>query len=501
MVSKADFGDGLIRDYLKVFDSYAIGNPAYGRLVLHVILGQALKHIYFRQDARKIDIRLHGLLIRASGSGKGAGYGFFCKMAEDLGIDNQQLTEATDAGLVGTGSTNQEGEIEINEGLMKDADLISMEEASPLFDYTEAFSKKNLTYLQIAMNPLHDASCHVSKKIGSLPDAIEFKPHCSFLLLTYIPDKFLDALVKRGVIQRFVTVLQTVSLEERMKTVNKAIDRINISVERKIEEDYNSVKMRLKTVILKYQKLGGFNPEEARYRFNEKRVRENFEKMIKPKPSKEKLDLLFDDFQKNLQKFEEEEWFIKYGYCFDISDSAKEAIREVEKELVEMIKDTTEMAQEKLSEFTHRMFEILVRLSIHHAILRLDNSVKTEDIIYAKRVYKPVWQETIYFIEDNLTPSTNERLKINLIIHKAVDTYKAILKANKPKHVKENIWVRRATILSLLQKKWDNCSYVTAAKRLSKIETTKPNDTNKNKWFVVKKFGNIPYIRLIQDIA
>jgi len=501
MVSKEDFGDSLIRDYLKVFDSYAIGNPAYGRLILHVIIGQALKHIYFRQDARKIDIRLHGLLIRASGSGKGAGYGFFCKLAEDLGIDNQQLTEATDAGLVGTGSTNQDGEIEINEGLMKDADLISMEEASPLFDYTETFSKKNLTYLQIAMNPLHDASCHVSKKIGSLPDAIEFKPHCSFLLLTYIPDKFLDALVKRGVIQRFITVLQTVSLEERMKTVNKAIDRINISVEKKMEEDYNSVKMRLKTVILKYQKLGGFNHEEARYRFNEKRVRENFEKMIKPKPSKDKLDLLFDDFQKNLKKFEEEEWFIKYGYCFDISDSAKEAVREVERELVEMIKDTTELAQEKLSEFTHRIFEMLIRLAIHHAILRLDMNVTTEDIIYAKRVYKPVWQETIYFIEDNLMPTTNERLKINLIIHKAVDTYKAILKSNKPKHVKENIWVRRATLLAYLQKKWDNCSYVTAAKRLSKIETTDPNDTNKNKWFVVKRFGNIPYVRLIQDIA
>jgi len=501
MATKEEFGDNLIRDYLKVFDSYAIGNPAYGRLILHVILGQALKHIYFRQAARKIDIRLHGLLIRASGSGKGAGYGFFCKLAEDLGIDNQQLTEATDAGLVGTGSVNQEGAVEINDGLMKDADLISMEEASPLFDYSEAFSKKNLTYLQIAMNPLHDASCHVSKKIGSLPDAIEFKPHCSFLLLTYIPDKFLDALVKRGVIQRFITVLQTVSLEERMKTVDKAIDRINISIEKKMEDEYASVKMRLKTVIMKYQRLGGFNPEEAKYRFNEKRVKKMFEDGIRPKPSKEKLELLFDDFQKNLKQFEDEEWYLKYGYCFDISDSAKEALRQVEKELVEMIKDTTEMAQEKLSEFTHRIFEILIRLSIHHSILRLDNTVKTEDVIYAKRVYKPVWQETIYFIEDNLVPSTNERIKMNMIIQRAVDEYKIITKANKPKHVKNHIWVRRHTMLTQLQKRWDNCSYVTAAKRLSKIETTKLNDSNKNKWFLVKKFGNIPYIRLIQDIA
>ena len=500
-MNKGECGDNLIKDYLKIFDSYAIGNRPYGRMILHILLGQALKHIYFRQDARKIDIRLHGLLIRPSGSGKGAGFGFFCRMADDLGLNNQILTEATDAGLVGTGSVNQRGEVEINEGLMKGADLISMEEASPLFDYESAFSKKNLTYLQIAMNPLYDASCMISKKIGSLPTAIRFKPHCSFLLLTYIPDKFLDALVKRGVIQRFITILQDVSLEERMKTVDKAIDRLNVTTTEKTDTLYDSVCQRFKMIVMKYQKLGGYEKQESKYKYNEKLVRKTLEVTIQPKLRKKEINSIIESIDNELRQFEDEEWFLKHGYCFDISDKSKEEIRQVEHELVEMIKDTTETAQEKLAEFTHRLFEILVRLAIHHSILRMDTTVMTQDVIYARRVYKPIWQETIYFIEDNLLPTTTERIKINRIIYNAIQEYHVIVKANKPKHVQNGIWVRRGTIIKNLQKSWDNCSYVTAIKKFSKIETNNPKDSNKNKWFLTKKIGNIPYVQLVQDIA
>jgi len=500
-MAKDNYGDAFIRDFLKVFDSYSMSNKPYGRMILHILLGQALKHVYFREDARKIDIRIHGLLIRPSGSGKGAGYGFFCRMAEDLGLDNHILTEATDAGLVGTGSVDNDGNVIINEGIMKDADIVSMEEASPMFDYESSFSKKNLTYLQIAMNPLWDASCMISKKIGSLPTAIKFKPHASFLLMTYIPDKFLDALVKRGVIQRFVTIIQDVGLDERMKTVNKAIDRLNMTQEKRHDKNYSDVILRFKTIILSLQKKGNYEEYKMKTKWNDKYIRKAFKDKISPKLRKDKIDLLMDNLIKQLESFEDEKWYLKHGYCFNISDKSKEGIREVEHELVEMIKDTTETAQEKLSEFTHRLFEILVRLAIHHAILRLDNTVKTEDVIYAKRAYKPIWQETIYFIEDNLVPTTNERLKMNKIIQGAVEEYHILLKENKPKHVKNEIWVRKGTLVKRLQKKWDNCSYVTAVKRFSKIKTLDSRDTNKNKWFLEKKYGNIPYVTLIQDVA
>jgi len=255
MVKKEEFGDTFISDFLAMFDKYCINNPVYGLMIMHNLLGQALRNIYFVEDARKIDIRTHLLLIQPSGTGKGAGYSFFCKLAGDLGLDHEKLSETTSSGLAGTGTVNQQGEVEINEGLMAHADLISMEEASVLFDYNTSFSKLNLYYLQIAMNPLDDASCEITKKVGSLPDAIRFKPHCSFLLLTYIPDEFIDALIKRGVIQRFITVINDVTLEERISNIDKAIERLNSSDEKSTEEQYQNLLLRLKIIIRKFQSL------------------------------------------------------------------------------------------------------------------------------------------------------------------------------------------------------------------------------------------------------
>jgi len=500
MVSKEDFGDKFINDYKKVFNNYSINQPRYGMMILHCLLGQALRHIYFRSKARKIDIRLHPLFISPSGSGKGAGYGFFCHLAQDINLDNQKLTEATDAGLAGSAGVYNErtGEHEVNEGLMKSADLISMEEGSTLFDYTSDFSKKNLTYLQIAMNPLHDASCEINKKIGSIPDAISFKPHCSFLILTYIPDKFLETLIKRGVIQRFITVIQDVTLEQRMDVVNKAIDNINISTEGKFNDEYESIKNRLNVIIRKFQKLGDYKPDEVKYRYNKSRLTQQILTAVKPQLNKDNLDSIVESVDNSLKRFEGDDWHLKYGYCFNVSDKSKEGIRQVEVELVDMIKDTTVKAQEKLAEFTHRIYEILMRLAIHHAIICLRNTVETADVIHARKIYLPIWRDTIFYIEDMLIPTVVERLKINMVIMGAVSEYNSQLKLKK--HVKENVWVRRGTMLKNLQKKWDNCSYVTATKRLSKIEAKDESTSNKNKWFVVRRFGNIPYLKLIQDI-
>ena len=456
-----DFGDKLINDFLKVFDEHSIKNKPYGRLILHVVLGQALKNICFRVGARRIDIRLHGLLIRPSGSGKGAGYGFYANLVNTLGFNNQLLTESTDAGLVGTAQINpQTREPELLPGLMVDADLISMEEASVLFDYQSDFSKKNLTYLQIAMNPLEDASCHISKRIGMLPEPIEFDPHCSFLLMTYIPDKFVDSLIKRGVIQRFIPIIQRVPVEERLNVVKIAIDRIGSATLTKVDDEYASVVNRLKIIINKYNKLG---------------VIENPDKL-----TKEQIDKIRSEAE------------------FSITDSARKALEQVIVNFTEMIKDTTMMAQEKLEEFTHRNFEILMKLAIHHALLSMKTTVNTADIIYAKQVYKPIWESLIYNIEDLLIPSQVQRMRYMQTVSYAIDVYNQLRKEKK--YTKNDVWVRRLSMIDRLQVRWDNCSFITANKKLKMIETTNEKDTNKTKWFVVKKIGTIVYVKLIKDV-
>lgn len=456
-----DFGDTLIRDFLKVFDEHSMKNKPYGRLILHVILGQALKNICFRVGARRIDIRLHGLLIRPSGSGKGAGYGFYADLATELGFNNQLLTESTDAGLVGTAQINpQTREPELMPGLMVDADLISMEEASVLFDYQSEFSKKNLTYLQIAMNPIEDASCHISKRIGMLQEPIEFDPHCSFLLMTYIPDKFVDSLIKRGVIQRFIPIIQRVPVEERLDVVKMAISRIGQSSLVGLTDDYQSVVNRLRIVINKYNKFGVINETD--------------------KLSREQIDKIRAEAE------------------FTLDDKARKAIERVIIDFTEKIKDTTMMAQEKLEEFTHRNFEILMKLAIHHAILSMKTSVDAADVIYAKNVYEPIWESLIYNIEDLLIPSQVQRMRYMQTVSYAISVYNELRK-NK-KYTKDDVWVRRLSMLDKLQVKWDNCSFITANKKLKMIETTNEKDTNKTKWFLIKKIGTVVYVKLIRDV-
>jgi len=125
---REDFGDNLINDYLNVFSTYSFKNELYGKISLHVLIGQALKNVYYRMGSRVIDVRVHLLLIKPQGTGKGAGYGFVERMATALGLRFESLTEATDAGLIGSVQYDpiQKKNV-LTEGLLKTADIVGME--------------------------------------------------------------------------------------------------------------------------------------------------------------------------------------------------------------------------------------------------------------------------------------------------------------------------------------------------------------------------------------
>ena len=102
IIKSDDFGDKLIADYLEIFDKYSFKNRFYGTFALHVIIGQSLKNVYYKIGRRRIDIRLHFMLIKPQGTGKGAGFGFCKRIADWAGLDFQILTESTDGGLAGS---------------------------------------------------------------------------------------------------------------------------------------------------------------------------------------------------------------------------------------------------------------------------------------------------------------------------------------------------------------------------------------------------------------
>ncbi len=442
-VSHSDFGDTLIKDYLEVFDMYSFKNQNYGRMSLHVILGQALKNVYYRVGARKIDARVHLLLIKPSGTGKGAGYGFVVRMAEKIGLDFQHLTESTDAGLAGSLDHYDEKLKEwiVNHGLLETADIVGMEEASTIFDYSSQFSKKNLTYLQIAMNPLDDVSCCITKRLAA--ETIEFKPHASFILLSYPPDKLEDAIAKRGIIQRFITIFEEVTLEDRMDNIRQAMKNVNKSSEIDIDKSFNSIVHRLMSVVKRYEK---------------------------------------DEM------------------CFNISNKSNEAIYNVVSELVGMILRATPIAREKLEEFTHRFYETLTKLAIHHAILSLRTEVQIQDVMYARMVYTPIWYQTIYYIEKLLVLTDKERSRRHRIVRQALEVYDELFNQTDERIVKKGGWVRRETMIKMLQEKWDNCTQITADFNLKTLEKT-IGDLEKDKFFERGEIGGVDYLKKIKDLV
>ena len=450
IMRKTNIGDKLVEDFNEVFSSYSIDNRMYGLITLHVVFGQALcKNVYYRMGSRKIDIRVHLLLIKPQASGKGAGFSMCEKLSEALGLSFQALTQSTDAGLAGTKIYDpvQKQEVVID-GLLKTADIIAMEEASVIFDLASDFSKKNMTLMQITMNALWDTSCQISKKLGTT--LIEFKPHASFLLTSYPPDNLAEKVMKTGFMDRVIPVFEPVTLEQRLSTLKQMTDRLNMAPS-EIQEKQDEVLQTISGIVNFYR---------------------------------------------------------KGEHCIEISKDIHQKLLFIIEEFAMKVLDASPKAQEKLEHFVTRLYEILIKLSIHHALFHLRTKVEISDLLYARQIYLPIWKNLIVSIESLLIIDPSERARRNKIIVESIRQYDKLLKEKT--YVKQNNWVRRLSMLPPLQQKWDNCSKETADNNLKRLEKNRDLDTSKfrriakleekDKFFETKEIGGFTYIKKIRDI-
>ena len=445
VIKREDFGDKLISDYLEVFDKYSFKNRFYGTFALHTILGQSLKNVYYKIGRRKIDIRIHFLLIKPQGTGKGAGFGFCKKLAEWCGLEFCVLTESTDGGLAGSKKYDpvQKKDIVVP-GVLTHADIVAMEEASVLIDLSNEFSKKNMTYFQITMNPLEDESCFINRVLVGVD--VSFKPHSSFLLMSYPPDKLGEKITKTGFIDRMVADFEDVTLVDRLEVLRKFIENSNLDEKEWLNKEIY-VKKRLQYIVKKFE---------------------------------------------------------KGNICINIDEKVDQAILQCIDEMATMILDAAPKAREKLEHFITRLYEILVKLSIHHALLSNRTDLRISDVLYARMTYLPVWKNLIISIESLLIISPQERFRKHSIKSQAIKEYKRLLKEGV--FIKKNIWVRRLTMVQNLQPKWDNCSMETADNNLSKLEIL-PKETygkflkvsqhEKEKIFKRRYFGETAYVKMI----
>ena len=451
IVHKNEFGDKLIADYLEWFETYSIDNPTYGKISLHVVLGQALKNVHWELGSRKIDNRISMLLVKPQGSGKGAGYDSIVIIADGIGLDFQNLTESTDAGLVGTVDYDTEIKEEVVvPGLLQSADIVGMEEASVLFDYASDFSKKNMTYMQITMNPIESKSCTITKRLGK--HTIEFKPHASFILLTYPPDKLVEKLVKTGFIDRLIFLYEDVTLIDRLRVIEKMSKRINKMSKKEQTERRESIIRRLNVVIAKYQK-------------SDVRIK--------------------------------------------IPDEVHAALLQVIHRFSLKILDASPKARVKLEHFVSRLYEMLLRLATHHALLSKRIVLDMSDVLYANSTYEPIWTNLIVSIESLLIVDPVETMRKHKILRTALNEYDRQIKLGKFVRGKKNDYVRMLTMIENLRDIWDYCSNDTAHSNLNKLVKL-PKETydkfgkfakyEKDKFFVSKVFGDTVYLKKIKDM-
>jgi len=445
-VRATDFGSKLIDDYSKVFGSYSFKNEMYGKISLHVLIGQLLKNVYYRVGARKIDIRVHLLLIKPQGSGKGAGYGFIERVATDLGLEFRHVTKSTGAALAGSNVVDPSTKKPVEKpGILKTADIVGMEEASPLFDLTDEFSKMNMTYFQITMNPLEDTSCRIT--IDLLSGDIDYKPHASLVMTSYPPDKLVDKLIKTGFIDRMIAVFEDVTLVDRLEVIKKMSENINQSTTESFQAEYKKLVQRLEVIVKKFQ---------------------------------------------------------KGNICVTVPEKIDKLMLQIIDEFAMKILDASPKAREKLEHFVSRLYENLMKLSIHHSLLSLRTTVEIEDVLYARLTYMDIWRNLIISIESLLIISPIERSRRHRIIRTSIKEYDKQIKLGK--HVKEKVWVRRPTMVTNLQQLWDNCSLETADNNLRKLEKLpelefkKVARYEKDKFFQRKYFGDVAYLKKIKDV-
>ena len=447
--TRDDFGDKFIRDYCEVFDNHSVNNRLYGIVALHVVIGQALRNsVYYSIGRRRIDPRVHMFLIKPQGTGKGAGYGFCIRMAEKLGQLFVPMTDSTDGGLAGSKkydpSTKQDI---IIDGVLKDADIVGMEEASAIIDFTSEFSKKNLTYMQITMNPLEDDSCNINRNL--VGTTINFKPHASFLFMSYPPDKIAEKIVKTGFMDRMILIFEDVTLADRLVTLRKIMEKSNQTKEEKLE-----------------------------LKKKEKNVLDRLEIIVK-KNQKSTID-------------------------FSVEGKINDAILQCIDEMSMMILDASPKAREKLEHFITRLYDTLVKLSIHHALIDLRTHLQIKDVLYARMTYLPIWRNLIISIESLLIISPEERYRKKHIETAAIKIYRT-MKKNNYHMIGE--YARRRTIVKKMQPMLDNCSRETADRALLKLEKvpkmygnfSKVSQYEKGKIFKRKYKGDVAYLKLINE--
>jgi len=429
---KEFFGQNLIKLYVSLFEERVKRQPNFAELTLHCIIGQlpAVKKLRIHVGANDLDLRISGCFFKPSGSGGGRGFNFMAQVARALGLNYCVITEITDAALIGTSDEVKEYNPEkkgievvsrIERGVLDPtfdeddpdrpiANIIAMNEADILFSGIQNEYKKNaMLYYQIALNTMDTEDNKLTKKLAH-GEWIEFNPDCSLMLMSYPPDSFYDTIVKRGFLQRMVILYNEFTTEDRIEVAKELTGLLESKVDKK--QGMSDLAKRLKYV--------------NEYWMGKDKI------VVKVQPEALKILVRLVD-----------EFFVQF-------------------------EGIAEYPRRKLEEFSQRWIEHIWRLAWHHMLLRLDDTLKLEDVGYAKNYVMPVWKQLIGLLEEGIAPPKDHQRVWKMQVSEAVRLYKSTIKKLKRK---DGDTIKRADFIrTLSHSDYWNVSKKTASQRVRKME-------------------------------
>ena len=422
-------GKEIIEKFLEEFDKHSRNNRTYGRLAFHVLIGQALKHIEVHCGGYYFDIRTHLMLLMPSGTGKSRGYPILNTIMQRLQMHVTQVTEITDAALLGTIEENPDWHHVTNPeverwqsvpGLLQETDVFFMDESEILFNPKKTHIQSTLTYFQQAFNPIGSPNNLIIKKLAH-GSAITVAPTCSGIFLSYTPKDVIDYIMTKGFFQRVILFPKKVSEEDRIKNQEEEINLLG--TETANESNISDVVKFIKELQVKYAKTRSFG----------------------------------------------------------FSKDAKTVFKNQQKKFWLYTKTSTTRIKEIMGSFISRYVPMSYLLAVHHAIIHGRQLVEPADAKYSTELMLKTFQHLLSWLEDEPILGEEKDEKRHTVV------VQSIYAKMKPDNMG---YVLKSNLVKTLKKSWQ-VSLPTVNARLkifeSKIKTTETWKNGKKIWKIVEK--------------
>ena len=217
----------------------------------HALVGACLRNQSLKILGQKLDLRVHPLIIRESGSGKALSYDLAERTAGLVGLDWRTRTRLTEAGLVGTISKVRGQPVSVY-GDAKYADILGFTEAHVILKATS----RSDTMME-TLNMILDPEGVVEKRLAW--GLISYKTRVSLVMSTF-PSSLVYEQLQKGFLQRCFIFYERVPVEYYRGIMDWIAE--HVGVDKTVD-----VKQSLEKVA---ERLGEIDRRDFKFKFSEK---------------------------------------------------------------------------------------------------------------------------------------------------------------------------------------------------------------------------------------